>query len=49
MASKQKIKGINRTSGFYWNPANEEVQGVYSPLVRVLVRKTEQRKKHQQE
>ena len=40
------VKGINRTSGFYWNPVDDEVQGVYSPLVRVLVRKTEQRKKH---
>lgn len=40
------VKGINRTSGFYWNPVDDEVQGVYSPLVQVVVRKTEQRKKH---
>lgn len=39
------VKGINRTSGFYWNPVNEEVQGVYSPLVQVVVRKNK-RKKH---
>lgn len=33
------VKGINRTSGFYWNPVDDEVQGVYSPLIQVVVRK----------
>lgn len=38
------VKGINRTSGFYWNPVDDEVQGVYSPLVQVVVRKNKRKK-----
>lgn len=38
------VKGINRTSGFYWNPVNDEVQGVYSPLIRVAVYKNRRKK-----
>lgn len=38
------VRGINRTSGFYWNPVDEEVQGVYSPLVQVVVRKNKRKK-----
>lgn len=38
------VKGINRTSGFYWIPVDEEVQGVYSPLDRVVVRKNKRKK-----
>ena len=38
------VKGINRTSGFYWNPVNNEVQGVYSPLIQVAVYKNRRKK-----
>lgn len=38
------VKGINRTSGFYWNPVDDEVQGVYSPLVQVVIRKNKRKK-----
>lgn len=38
-----QVKGINRTSGFYWNPIDIEVQGVYSPLVQVVVRKNKRK------
>ena len=37
------VNGINRTSGFFWNPMDSEVQGVYSPLVKVVVRKNKRK------